>query len=171
MGYEVDISEPKTMTGRRSVSLDPATVAALKEQRRRQSEELVLAGPAAEKSDLVFTTEDGSMIHPDRISKVFVQLIERHKLPTIRLHDLRHTAATLALTAGVHPKVVQERLGHANITITLDTYSHVLQGLQEDAAAKVAELVFEGATPARCALRGRKVAVWRVVLCVSLIER
>ena len=85
------------------------------------------------------------MIHPDRISKVFAQLIERHDLPTIRLHDLRHTAATLALTAGVHPKVVQERLGHANITITLDTYSHVLQGLQEDAAAKVAALVFTDA--------------------------
>ena len=85
------------------------------------------------------------MIHPDRISKVFAQLIEQHELRTIRLHDLRHTAATLALTAGVHPKVVQERLGHANITITLDTYSHVLQGLQEDAADKVAALVFEGA--------------------------
>jgi integrase len=145
IGYDVDISEPKTMTGRRSVSFDPTTVAALKKHRRRQSEDGLRARPAAEESDLVFMTEDGSMIHPDRISKVFAQLIEQHKLPTIRLHDLRHTAATFALTAGVHPKVVQERLGHANITITLDTYSHVLQGLQEDAGAKVAELVFKDA--------------------------
>jgi integrase len=145
IGYDVDVSEPKTTTGRRSVSLDPTTVAALKAHRRRQAEELLRAELGAGESELVFTTEDGSMIHPDRISKVFAQLIEQHELPTIRLHDLRHTAATLALTAGVHPKVVQERLGHANITITLDTYSHVLQGLQEDAAAKVAELVFKDA--------------------------
>lgn len=145
IGYDVDISEPKTMAGRRSVSLDPTTVAALKTHRRRQSEERLRAGPAQDESGLVFTTEDGSMIHPDRISKVFAQLIEQHKLPTIRLHDLRHTAATLALTAGVHPKVVQERLGHANITITLDTYSHVVQGLQDDAADKVADLVFKDA--------------------------
>jgi integrase len=143
IGYDVDVSEPKTMSGRRSVSLDPTTVVTLKKHRSRQSEDRLRAGPKAEESDLVFTTEDGSMIHPDRISKAFVQLIERHNLPTIRLHDLRHTAATLALTAGVHPKVVQERLGHANITITLDTYSHVLQGLQEDAAAKVAHLILD----------------------------
>jgi integrase len=145
IGYDVHVSEPKTMTGRRSVSLDPTAVAALKAHRRRQFAERLRAAPAAKEADLVFATESGSPIHPDRISKLFAQRIEELELPTIRLHDLRHTAATLALTAGVHPKVVQERLGHASITITLDTYSHVLQGLQEDAAAKVEELVFEGA--------------------------
>jgi integrase len=145
IGYDVHISEPKTAIGRRSVSVDATTVAALKAHRRRQSEEQLVAGPGWSESGLAFTTESGAMIHPDRISKLFAQLVPQLELPRIRLHDLRHTAATLALTAGVHPKVVQERLGHANVTITLDTYSHVLQGLQEDAAAKVAHLVFEGA--------------------------
>jgi integrase len=64
-------------------------------------------------------------------------------LPVIRLHDLRHTSATLALAAGVHPKVVQERLGHLSINITLDTYSHVVMGLQHDAAEKVAALLVD----------------------------
>ena len=114
----------------------------LTEHRRRQKEERLAAGPAWVGSDHLFTNEDGSPIHPDRISKLFVQHVRESGLPTIRLHDLRHTAATLALTAGVHPKVVQERLGHANISVTLDTYSHVLEGLQEDAASKVESLVF-----------------------------
>jgi integrase len=145
IGYDVHVSEPKTAIGKRSVSVDPTTVAALKAHRRRQSKEQLVAASAWSESGLVFTTENGAMIHPDRISKVFAQLVTRLQLPVIRLHDLRHTAATLALVAGVHPKVVQERLGHSNVTITLDTYSHVLQGLQEDAAAKVADLVFEHA--------------------------
>jgi integrase len=65
-----------------------------------------------------------------------------HGLPPIRLHDLRHTAATLALTAGIHPKVVSVRLGHASVGITLDTYSHVGEGLEEEAASRVAGLIF-----------------------------
>jgi integrase len=145
VGYDVHVSEPKTMNGRRSVSLDPTTLDALKGHGQRQKEERLRSGLAWRAAGLVFTTEDGAPIHPDRISKLFAQLVARFELPRIRLHDLRHTAATLALTAGVHPKVVQERLGHANITITIDTYSHVLQGLQDDAAAKVADLIFEDA--------------------------
>jgi integrase len=124
------------------VSLDSTTVRALTEHRRREKEERLAAGPAWVGSDHLFTSEDGSPIHPDRISKLFAQHVSESGLPTIRLHGLRHTAATLALTAGVHPKVVQERLGHASISVTLDTYSHVLEGLQEDAASKVESLVF-----------------------------
>jgi integrase len=74
----------------------------------------------------------------------FRRLVTGAGLPLIRLHDLRHTAATLALAAGVHPKVVQERLGHSSIGITLDTYSHVVQGMQAEAAAKVAGLLLSG---------------------------
>ena len=90
---------------------------------------------------LVFCREDGDPLHPDRISKVFAAHVRTSALPRIRLHDLRHTHATLALTAGVHPKVVSERLGHASVTITLDTYSHASPAIDSDAAAKVAALI------------------------------
>lgn len=142
IGYEVHVAEPKTAAGRRTVSLDPATVATLKAHHRNQLEERLRIGPEWNDSGIVFTNERGSMIHPDRVSKVFPRLIAELELPRIRLHDLRHTAATLALVAGVHPKVVQERLGHANIAITLDTYSHVVDGLHEDAAALVGDLIY-----------------------------
>jgi integrase len=72
---------------------------------------------------------------------MFKRSVADAALPPIRLHDLRHTAATLALAAGIHPKIVQERLGHSSINITLDTYSHVVQGLQHEAAEKVASLL------------------------------
>ena len=80
-------------------------------------------------------------IWPDVFSSAFKRHVKVAGLPVIRLHDLRHTHATLALEAGVHPKVVSERLGHASIAITLDTYSHAIPALQEDAAAKVAALL------------------------------
>ena len=89
----------------------------------------------------VFTKEDGEAIHPEFASRFFRQAVRRVALPTIRLHDLRHTHATLALRAGTHPKVVSERLGHAMISITLDTYSHAIPAMQEEAAL-IADLVF-----------------------------
>ena len=92
----------------------------------------------------VFCTEDGSPLHPDRVSKLFKIHLGRARLPKIRLHDLRHTHATLALQAGVHPKVVSERLGHANISITLDVYSHAIPAMQAEAANLVASLVLGG---------------------------
>jgi integrase len=81
-------------------------------------------------------------LHPDLFSDAFWRHTKAAKLPRIRFHDLRHTHATLALAAGVHPKVVSERLGHASITITLDTYSHAIPAMQETAAELVADLVF-----------------------------
>ena len=81
-------------------------------------------------------------IAPQSVSRAFERAIAAAKLPRIRLHDLRHTHATLALAAGIHPKVVSERLGHANISITLDTYSHAIPALQEEAAELIAGLVF-----------------------------
>ena len=91
---------------------------------------------------LVFTREDGRPLHPREVTRAFTRHVLAAGLPIIRLHDLRHTHATLALAAGVHPKVVQERLGHANIAITLDTYSHAVPALEEQAAHTVAALVF-----------------------------
>lgn len=87
--------------------------------------------------------EDGSLVHPDSFYKRFVVLVKRSGLPRISLHGLRHTHATLALQAGVHPKVVSERLGHATVAFTLDRYSHAIPALQEEAAEIVAALVFE----------------------------
>jgi integrase len=134
-------SEPKTNRSRRSVALDAESVAVLREHRKRQFEERLAWGPAYQDQGLAFCREDGSPLWPRSFSRAFDRHAATASLPAIRLHDLRHTHATLALSAGVHPKVVQERLGHATIAITLDTYSHVLPGMQEDAAAKVAALI------------------------------
>lgn len=91
--------------------------------------ELIDVGPG-----LVFTTPTGRPISPRNILRHFKSVIEQTGLPDIRFHDLRHTHATLLLAAGVHPKVVQERLGHSQISLTLDTYSHVIPSLQTEAA-------------------------------------
>jgi integrase len=85
-------------------------------------------------TNLIFTRKDGEALHPEVVSRFFRRTIKRAALPTIRLHDLRHTHAILALRADIHPKVVSERLGHATVAITLDTYSHAIPALQEEAA-------------------------------------
>ena len=92
-------------------------------------------------SDLVFSHPDGKPLDPGVISHTFAKVLRKAGLPHIRFHDLRHTHATLLLKGGVHPKIVSERLGHANIGITLDTYSHVLPGLQERAAERFDEML------------------------------
>ena len=142
VGYEVMVSAPKTQRGKRQVALDEVTVATLRKHRKHQLEERISVGRGWEDSDFVFTREDGHFVHPDRFSKLFNSLVRASGLARIRLHDLRHTYATLALQAGIHPKVVSERLGHASVSITLDTYSHAVPALQEDAAERVAELLF-----------------------------
>lgn len=140
-GYAVHGSTPKTDRGRRSVALDPATVTALREHRKAQAAERLALGPGYSDEGLVFCRADGSSLHPDRVSKMFAAHVKALDGTRITLHGLRHTWASLALQAGVHPKVVSERLGHATVSFTLDTYSHVLPGMQEDAAAAVADLV------------------------------
>jgi integrase len=141
VNYEVHVSEPKTAKGRRSLALDPATVAALRQHRARQAEERLAVGPRWRDSGLVFTWPNGRPLHPERFSKWFEQLARAAGLPRIRLHDVRHSYATAALAAGIPAKVVSERLGHANIAITMDTYSHVLPGLDAQAAGTVARLI------------------------------
>ncbi len=136
----VEWSAPKTARSRRSVSLDHETAASLRAHRKRQLEERVAAGDAWQDQDLVFSDELGSPLHPDRFTRRFRSAAQRAGVPPIRLHDLRHTWATLALTAGVHPKVVSERLGHATTSITLDIYSHVQPELDAEAAGTVADL-------------------------------
>ena len=91
------------------------------------------------KDDLVFSNPDDSFILPNTLTHAFIKIVRRAGLRGIRLHDLRHTHATLMLKANVHPKIVSERLGHSTIGITLDTYSHVTPGLQEAAALSFEE--------------------------------
>ena len=132
---------PKTAKGRRSIALDPLTIAALVAHRKAQSVIRPRFGPYDEDADVVFARADGSPMDPDSVSGRFERIVRGLALPLIRLHDLRHTHATLALAAGIHPKVVQERLGHSSVTMTLDLYSHAVPGMQADAASKIAALV------------------------------
>ena len=91
--------------------------------------------------DYVFTDELGNSLHPDVVSRQFQRALNRSGLPRIRLHDVRHSYATVALKAGVHPKVVSERLGHATVGVTLDLYSHVTPSIARDAADVVASRI------------------------------
>jgi len=142
VNHEVRFGTPKTARGRRTITLDAVTVAALREHRKAQAAERLLIGAGWADHGLVFTKVDGTPLHPERFSLSFTERARQLGLPKIRLHDLRHGWATMALAAGVHPKVVQERLGHASISITLDTYSHVSPALHGEAAETVAALVF-----------------------------
>jgi integrase len=132
--------EPKG-TSRRVVQVGPDVVAALRSHRTAQLAERLAAGPAWTDSGRVFVDEAGKPYHPGRLVRLFRRLCEQVGAPPIRLHDLRHTCATVLLVGGTHPKVVQERLGHASITITMDTYSHVVDGLQREAASVIESLL------------------------------
>jgi integrase len=125
----------------RMLSLDPKTVHVLVAHREAQQVERAEAVDFWQESGLVFCREDGSPLNPTRIGHHLTAHARRAGLPPIRVHDLRHTYATLALLAGIHPKVVSERLGHANISITLNLYSHVTAGMDREAAETVARLL------------------------------
>lgn len=117
----------------------------LKAWKARQAAERLQMGAGWHDGDLVFTLPDGRPYHPERFSREFDRRVERHGVPRIRLHDLRHTWATLALAAGVPLKVVSERLGHATTAITADVYSHVTPTMGAEAAETVAGVIFGGA--------------------------
>jgi integrase len=138
---KVTIGEPKTAHGRRSIALDPATVAVLRDHRKMMLEERLLVGPDFADDGLVFHHPDGACLRPEAVSAHFVRRDGQLGLPTLTLHGLRHTWATLALEQGIHPRVVQERLGHSTIAITLGIYSHVSPTLHDEAAAAVAKAV------------------------------
>ena len=142
VGTRPELSTPKTDRSVRSIPLAPATVTALHEHRKRQAAERLAAGPAWHDHGLVFAREDGSPLRPDHFAAVFGRIAARAGLPRIRFHDLRHSFATSALRAGIHPKVVSELLGHSSVTITLDTYSHVAPSIAAEATTAVAGLIF-----------------------------
>jgi integrase len=133
----------QTKSGKeREIELDAPTLGVLRSWRARQAQERLLFGTGYQETDLVFCHPDGRPYHPERVSREFDRMVQRLGLGRVRLHDLRHGWATMALKAGVHPKVVQERLGHANVGVTLNTYSHTDPELRAGAAEKVARLVF-----------------------------
>jgi len=134
-------TQPKTAKGRRLISLSPSTVIVLREHRQQQEKMRQALGLALTEDDLVFCRVDGKPLLPNSISHAWTKLANRTGLKGIRLHDARHTHASLMLKQGIHPKVVQERLGHASIQITLDTYSHVAPGLQQAAANRFDDIV------------------------------
>jgi integrase len=132
--YKIITTTPKTDKGTRTISLDPATAAALRAHRTAQKAERLAWGPAYHSAgDLVFTREDGSAIHPERLTSWFAQHCRRSGLPAIRLHDVRHAYVSALLAAGVPLKVVSQRVGHASPMITMTIYQHVLPG--DDRAA------------------------------------
>jgi integrase len=131
--------EPKSRRGRRQIALSPSLAVLLREHRATQEEAQKLLGKALAPSDLVFSHPDGTPLRPDSVTRTFHRMVRALGLDGIRFHDLRHAHATIMLRQGVHPKIVSERLGHSTVAITLDTYSHVLPGLQEAAACRFEE--------------------------------
>ena len=132
VGYDLHESRGKT--------LDPTTVRVLTAWRSWQRVEREAVGAAP--PDYLFTDAHGEQVHPHAISQTFERVALRAEVPLIRLHDLRHTHATLLIKAGVPVKVVSERLGHAKAAFTIETYQHVLPGMQEAAAENLAKLLF-----------------------------
>ena len=131
-------AEPKTQKSRRNVVIAAFALDSLKRHRIRQLETKLKAGPLWKEHDYVFCTSVGTHLNPTRdILDQLKLLLKKAGLPDIRFHDLRYSAATLLLSEGVHPKIVQELLGHSNISMTMDVYSHVLPGMQQEAVGKL----------------------------------
>ncbi|MBU2009192.1 MAG: site-specific integrase [Chloroflexi bacterium] len=133
-GGEIAFCEPKTAKGRRLVSLPPSLAILLRQHRENHEAVRAALGTTLGDDDLVFAWPDGRPMLPDTVSHAWEKVAQKAGLEGVRMHDARHTHASLMLAQGVHPKIVSERLGHATIAITLDTYSHVTPGLQEAAA-------------------------------------
>ncbi len=131
----------KTESAQRAVSLDPGSVAVLREHRRRQLEERVATFGAYDDHDLVFAREDGTPIPPHQVTLGFQRLARQHGLQVMRFHDARHTAASIALESGIDIKVVSDQLGHSTTRITHDLYQHVVRRLHDEAAERVAASV------------------------------
>jgi integrase len=144
MIYKLDprIMAAVTTNSRRTVALPSPAVEALKAHRGKQAEQRLAAGAAWQDHGFIFAGEAGQPLFLRNVTRRhFDKILTAAELPPMRLYDLRHTSATLLLAAGEHPKVVSERLGHSSITLTLDTYSHVLPDMQQQAASKLEALL------------------------------
>ena len=142
VAYELVIADVKTPTSRRTIDLDRRTIDVLRQWRQVHLEEQMALGRRPDDHGIVFAALEGGPTHPDLFSQTFDRHIAKSTLPRIRLHDLRHTHASILLKAGVPVKVVSERLGHSSPAFTMTVYQHVLPGMQADAAATFSEAVF-----------------------------
>ena len=140
-GHGIVEGQPKTHRSRRSVALSPSAVSVLDSVKTKQIEMRLRAGPLWQHTDYVLTKDDGAPIAPDHLSREFSRIVKEAGLPKGTLHGLRHSYATALLSANVHPAVVQSALGHSSITLTIDTYSHVMPGLEEAAARRIDDIL------------------------------
>lgn len=138
---QFEFVEPKSRRSRRTVLLPASAVVALRDHRIRQEQERCLAGESWADSELVFTSKSGKPLDYTNVTTAFQRLLKRAGLPQKRFHDLRHSCATLLLAQGVSPRVVMEILGHSQISLTLNTYTHVLPELQRDAATRMERFI------------------------------
>ncbi|GCF07355.1 site-specific integrase [Dictyobacter arantiisoli] len=136
-GYGYVEDDPKTSSGNRAIPLPQLVIDLLKQHRSKQLEVRLKAGSKWQDNDLVFSNKHGNYFSLTVMYKVFNQVLIEAEIPHMRFHDLRHSAATILLALGIHPKVVQERLGHSQISMTMDTYSHVLPSMQQEATDKL----------------------------------
>jgi len=141
-GGRLLLGKPKTKKSRRTIRLPEASARALREHLDRQMEGMQQLGDLYRDEGLVFASEVGTLINPSNLRRrSFASLLKRAQLPPIRFHDLRHTCATLLFSKGIHPKYVQELLGHANVSITLDTYSHAIPGMGNQTAKAMEDVL------------------------------
>lgn len=134
VGKEWYLVEPKSERSRRVVSLPRVAIVALRAHRVRQKRERLVAGSDWRETGFVFTSRVGTPIEPSNLTKEFKRVLVKAAIPEVRFHDLRHTAATFLLAQGVDPRTIMETLGHSQISLTLNTYSHVLPALQRESA-------------------------------------
>jgi integrase len=136
-------SEPKTEKSKRGIKLAAVSIETLKQHRIRQLEAKLQAGPAWADNDLVFCTALGTPLNPNYVLERFKKLLRKAGLPDMRFHDMRHSVATILLSMGTNPKVVQELLGHNRIQETMDTYSHVLPAIHGEAIKRLEDVLWE----------------------------
>jgi len=137
----LQLDPPETRGSRRTIPVPPVCIDALIAHGVRQDAERASLGEYWQESGLVFTTQLGTPIDPRNVNRWFDAFCKRAEVPRVRVHDLRHTCASLLLAPGVHPRVVMEILGHSQISMTMNTYSHVLPGVQEEAAQRMEEVL------------------------------
>lgn len=137
-GYE--LNDLKNSSSYRSIAMSDGLYEELKKHRKRQNEIKLKIGEGYDNQDFVVATKVGTFVLPTNLGRAFRLICNKLEIPKIRFHDLRHTHASLLFSQNIHPKIVQERLGHSSIEITLDTYSHMLPNMQESAAQKLDEM-------------------------------
>lgn len=140
-GSRLVLAEPKTARSRRTIALPGVVVSALREHRRTQAAERLWAGSRWTDKDFVFTSTLGTPLDSRNVTHELQRVLASAELPRLRFHDLRHTAATLLLAQGVHPRVVMETLGHSTFAMTMNVYSHVIPALGRDTADRMDALL------------------------------